>query len=439
MADALGSYPQFRLNFEQQGKRAKDLLKAARAGEPQARARFKSAPKLAEAQYLIARELRFENWAAMKRHIDAMTLARDSMHTSTPDGDLPTLHIRCGHDLQEPLQEAGFRGDYYVDVYPYIIGPVREGAGSLAQRARHIVDCYGDQFDPPLEYEGQLRSLAEKERELHASGDYARVVLWFEHDVTDQLSLIHLLGHYATHRRPARLELISISDFPGTRRFTGLGELPPEALRLLWTTRRPVSAAQLRLGLDAWRALANPDPRPLAAIMRGGTPALPLLAPALHRHLRELPSRDNGLSLTEAMALALMAQPPARWGGVVNLANIYAAMHRELDPLPGQGDLHVRDRVLNMEGARARLFDRRAGVGGDGNARAPWTDTLSITDLGRAVLEGEVDFMSRTPPSRWVGGVQIGAGMPDWRWDDQARDAVRLGDSRCVALTSHAP
>jgi hypothetical protein len=91
--------------------------------------------------------------------------------------------------------------------------------------------------------------------------------------------------------------------------------LPPEALRLLWKTRKPVSAAQLRLGLDAWRALANPDPRPLAAIMRSHTPALPLLAPALHRHLRELPSAANGLSLTEELALTLMAEPLPDWGG----------------------------------------------------------------------------------------------------------------------------
>ena len=428
MADTLGSYPQFRLNFEQQGKRAKDLLKAARAGEPEALARFKSSPRLAEAQYLIARELRFDNWPSLKRHIAAMTLAREAMHTSVLDGDLRTLHIRCGHDLQESLKEAGFGGDYHVDNYPYLFGPVREGPGCLEQRARHIVDCYGDQFDPPLEYEGQLRVLENNERELDASADYARVVLWFEHDVTDQLSLIHLLGHYARHRRPPRLELVNIGDFPGARRFTGLGELPPEALRMLWTTRKPVGAAQLQLGLDAWRGLTNPDPRPLAAIMRSDTPALPLLAPALHRHLRELPSVVNGLSLTEELALTLMAKPLPRWGGVVNLANIYSTMHWDSDPLPGQGDFHVRARVLNMEGASAGVFERCTGVGPDGKSRPPWTDILRITDLGREVLRGDVDFMSLTPPSRWVGGAQIGAGMPDWRWNDKAKDAVRLSN-----------
>ena len=116
MADWLGSYPQFRLNFEQQGKRAKELLKAARAGEPEALARFKSSPRLAEAQYLIAQELRFDNWAALKRHIAAMTREREAAQAqvaltsdapSLLDGELRTLHIRCGSDIEAPLQDAG--------------------------------------------------------------------------------------------------------------------------------------------------------------------------------------------------------------------------------------------------------------------------------------------------------------------------------------------
>ena len=36
------------------------------------------------------------------------------------DGDMRTLHIRCGSDLREPLREAGFRGDFYEHSYPYV-------------------------------------------------------------------------------------------------------------------------------------------------------------------------------------------------------------------------------------------------------------------------------------------------------------------------------
>lgn len=429
MADWLGSYPQFRLNFEQQGKRAKEQLKAARAGEPEALARFKSPPRLAEAQYLIAQELRFDNWAALKRHIAAMTREREAAQAqvalspdapSLLDGELRTLHIRCGSDLKAPLQDAGFRGDFYEHNYPYLIGPVCEGPGCLEQRARFLVDSYADSRDPPLQYEPVLHGLERDEQRLHDSADYDRVVIWSEFDCYDQLVLLRLLGHYATHRRPPRLELINVGEFPGAVRFIGLGQLPPEALRMLWTTRKPATPAVLKLGLHAWRALVNSDPRALAAIMRSATPALPLLANALHRHLRELPSSVNGLSFTEEMALQLLAEDD------INLIRLIGRQVFEHDSLPRQGDFQVRDRVLNMEGASARVYERRSGVGATGEARPPWTDVLTITDLGRAVLKGKVDFMSLGPPNRWVGGVQIGAGLPDWRWNEETKNAVCL-------------
>jgi hypothetical protein len=427
MADTLGSYPKFRLNFEQQGKRAKELLRAARVGEPEALARFKSPPRLAEAQYLIARELRFDNWASLKRHIAAMTrehkasqvqAALPSDVPSLIDGDMRTLHIRCGGDIKEPLQAAGFRGGFYEHNYPYLIGPVRDGPGCLEQRARFLSDSYADLYDPPLQYEALLHGLQHNEQQLHESADYARVVIWSEFDCYDQLALVRLLAHYATNRRPMRLELINIHEFPGAARFIGLGQLPPEALRLLWARRKPATSVQLKLGLDAWRALVNPDPRPLAAIMCSGTPELPLLAKALHRHLRELPSSVNGLSFTEEITLQVLAE------GDINLMRLIGRQLFELDPLSGQGDFNVRNRVLNMEGANARVYERRPGVGNGGEARPPWSDVLTITNLGRAVLKGEVDFMSLRPTNHWVGGVQIGSGMPDWRWNEKMKDAV---------------
>ena len=409
-----------RLDFERQLKRAEHLLQAARSGEPAAVARLKDGPvSLMAAKRRIARELRLDGWAALKRHIAAMSRERRAMSDRVIDGDLRTLHIRCGSDLRVPLQAAGIRGAFLEHSYPYLIGPVREGRNCLEQRAHFLVDAYGRDRDPPLNYETVLEELKQGERALSDSSDYERLVIWSEGDCYDQLVLIRLLAHFAVNRRPKRLELINQGDFPGTVRFVGLGQLPPEALRLLWTTRRPAGPAQLALGLKAWRALASAEPRRLAAVRRTNTRALPLLARALHRHLRELPSVETGLSLTEQMALMVLDAQPT------SLNRLFHKINDVIDPLPGQGDVQVRDRVLAMQYAREPLLVRTSGVDRDGNARPPWTDVLSITELGRAVLRGEVDYRSLKPPSRWVGGVHIAAGTIDWRWDERRKDAVR--------------
>jgi len=427
MADRRSTHTQFRLNLEQQQKRAKELLKAARGGDAVALARFRSPPKLAEAQFLIARELRLADWAELKRHIGAMMRERAAIEASrgealgdlAVDAELRTLHVRCGSDIEQPLRDAGFAGEFYEHSYPYLIGPVRDGGpGCLEERARFLVTRY-DSAERPLVYEDVLRGLQQAEQRLLDSAAFERVVIWSERDCYDQLVLVRLLAHYATHARPPALELVSVGEFPGGARFIGLGQLPPEALRLLWNTRQSAGEAQLALGLAAWRALVSPDPRALADIARTGTPALPLLAPALQRHLSELPSVENGLSFTEQAALEMLAEEAQ------SLSRIFARLNQVVDPLPGQGDLQVRDRVLDMEHARERVFTREAGLDREGRARPPWTDVLTITALGRAVLRGEADFQRLEPPLRFVGGVEIGPGQRDWRWSSRTRSAVR--------------
>jgi len=332
------------------------------------------------------------------------------------DADERTLHVRCGSDIRQMLWHAGFVGDFYEHSYPYLIGPVREGPGCLEQRARFLAESYGD--DLHLSYERMLQGLRDAEDRLVESASFPRVVIWSEADCYDQLVLARLLAHYATHDRPPTLELINVADYPGIERFIGLGQLQPEALRALWPTRKPAGQAELETGLTVWRALISPDPRGLAAIMRSGTPALPLMAKALHRHLRELPAVGNGLALTERMALELLARQEC------SLQHVFVELNQRIDPLPGQGDLQVRDRVLAMERATEPLIRRRPGSDRNGRSLPPWTDVLTITDTGRAVLNGSIDYRSLAPPSRWVGGVEIGSGSPDWRWDDLKHDAV---------------
>jgi hypothetical protein len=76
--EALPSHP----SLEMQQKRAKNLLRAALSGEPQALQRIRalhpqpSAPealKLADAQLVVARGYGFESWAALRRKIDSLT------------------------------------------------------------------------------------------------------------------------------------------------------------------------------------------------------------------------------------------------------------------------------------------------------------------------------------------------------------------------------
>jgi hypothetical protein len=121
----------FRLNLEQQKTRAKELLRAARAGDASAlsrlaRIRRKDPLKLADAQLAIARELRFGNWAELKSHIASLDRQRDAIDRGlpAPDSDMKTLHLRCGSDIQITLEQAGFVGDFLEHAVPYCLGPV---------------------------------------------------------------------------------------------------------------------------------------------------------------------------------------------------------------------------------------------------------------------------------------------------------------------------
>ena len=69
------------------------------------------------------------------------------------------------------------------------------------------------------EAEAQLR--ARDERLAAAIAGAEPVVLWFEHDLYDQLQLIQILAGLPD--RPEHAELICVGSFPGRPGFAGLG------------------------------------------------------------------------------------------------------------------------------------------------------------------------------------------------------------------------
>jgi hypothetical protein len=427
MTDRLERKPTaFRLNLEQQKNRAKDLLRAARSGDAEAISRLSATPgaelKLARAQFAIARELRFPSWAKLKAHIASMEQQWDAIEQKRPplDGEMKTLHIRCGHDIQKTLVEAGFVGDFYPHVTPYCQGPVTDGPDRHELMARFIAEEFGGGvlFDGrELKYEDVLDGERRQDEKLRETAHYERVVLWMEHDNYDHLVLVRLLAHYADHPKPRVLELIAVDEFPGGERFLGVGQLPPEALRLLWPTRKPVTESQLALGKEVWDALTSPDPRRLAAIARTRTPALPILAPALDRHLQELPSTVNGLSLTERLILEILDELESP---TMNQVFWTLTLHRE--PLFFIGDAGIARIVRDMEHAAEPPLVRTIDTPGERLFR----NRLTLTDAGRTVLRGARDWHTLGPRPRWVGGVHVVPGRPGWRWNEAQGEPVMV-------------
>jgi hypothetical protein len=283
--------------------------------------------------------------------------------------------------------------------------------------ARFIVEGFAGVLanSQSLDYRSVLEGeLLQDEILSRTADDYERVVIWMEYDNYDQLALARLLAHYASAKQPRVLELILAEQFPGGSPFFGVGQLPPEALRMLWSTRKPVTQAQLALGREVWNALASPDPRALAAIARSGTPALTVMAPALLRQLQELPDVRNGLGLTERRILQLVSQQEA-----VSLSELFTRLMQR-EALFFIGDAGVARVVREMELAVEPPLVRIIETAGE----RTFDNKLRLTAAGKAVLDGARDWHSLKPRQRWVGGVHVQPGLPGWRWDDANREAV---------------
>ncbi len=316
------------------------------------------------------------------------------------DSDLTTLHIRCGSDIRDRLQQAGVTGDFLEYSDPICEGPVPDTPDLVAIRGRYLAKSFGSSLDF-TEAEAIVR-LAEAEQRLSTAHEYQRVVFWFEHDSYDQLLLARCLSHFADAPRPEHLELICIDHHPSVPRFIGLGQLEAADLAALWRERKTVTPPQVALGRAIWTALRRPDPSGLAAIAATGTPALPIAAPALRRHLQELPGAADGLSLTQRQVLRILSDQPTRIG------RIFGAFQHSVEPLPFLGDLGVLGAVERLALSDPPVLTIEPG-------EKPFPRVASITETGRQVLAGNIDYLTLHPPERWVGGV-IADGA--WRWGE---------------------
>lgn len=391
-----------RINLEQQRKRARELLRQLRQQAPIGAA----TPTLSDAQWQIAKALGFSSWPRLKAHVDAIEFAAQHPDFTASD-EVRTCHWRCGNDIAHSLRLAGFKGRFRMLTDPLCMGPVQAlpAQDYSRQRSAFISQAFA------MDLGEVTRRFDDEYADLAHLGDEPGV-LWCEADAYDQLFLIRALAGLA--QVPARLELIEVSQVPGVQRFIGIGQLAPPLLAWLWPQRRPVDAAMLELARQAWQAYCAPSPVGLAALAREDHAALPLLAPALRRQLQELPAVDDGLSLTERLALRVLAEH-----GPLPLGKVFGLLMLRHEPLPYLGD-------MMFHALMRPLIDGRSPLLTEAQPELPWANRpVQLTALGRLVLAAQAYWPDHASHERWVGGTCITPGQPHWAIDAQANPVWR--------------
>ncbi|MFC0228225.1 DUF1835 domain-containing protein [Serratia aquatilis] len=391
-----------RINLEQQRKRAKELLRRLKAGsEPEKCALLRrlnpsDSVSLADAQWLIAKELGFSNWPKLKAHVESIDFAARHPNFAADD-EASATHWRCGNDIEHSLRVAGFRGNFRVMTDPLCMAPVQDLPYEKYRtlRSRFISQAF------QMEMADVVRRFDEEYIHLPTLDTTPHAVLWCEADPYDQLFLIRLLA--SIKNLPRKLELIEVAQVPGVERFIGIGQLSPDVLAWLWPQRRPIGEDALKLAQQAWLALCSGSPVNLAQIAHSQHASLPFLAPALLRQLQELPDIRHGLSLTERLSLQYIAE-----AGPVTCGRVFAELTAKREPLPHLGDLMFYAALRPLIDAENPLITES-----ETDLERPYR-SLTLTPLGHQILHGQAYWLDYASQERWIGGVGVKPRQPHW-------------------------
>jgi hypothetical protein len=189
------------------------------------------------------------------------------------------LHITNGDSAAGLIQASEITGDVLPWRDPMHHGPMPPDIDLAALSAVRAV--YLSQPGHSASDEFRARDAL-----LQQSLDYESVVLWFEHDLLDQLQILQILDWFAAPERAhPGLQMICIGAFEGMPRFRGLGELSPTQIATLWSDRKPVSATALASARTGWAAFRSEDPRAIERYLPDADSVTPFMQPSLHRHL----------------------------------------------------------------------------------------------------------------------------------------------------------
>jgi len=257
--------------------------------------------------------------------------------------------------------------------------------------------------------EAVVQDFRERDIVLKSYVQYEKVILWFEHDLYDQLQILQILDWYHQHQ-PIKPELVMICVDQY------LGMLSPEQMATLNRYEQAVLEEQLELASKAWAAYRSATPEKWCALLQSDTRALPYLDGAIARQLQEYPDCRTGLSRTARQALTLIAHGEKRPGRVFGLyqqteerrflgdASFWVMLHELLESSPP---------LLKLAEGKALSLP------------ASPDQALTITTAGEEVLAGKRNWLDNLVLDRWMGGVHL-TSSNSWCWNPVTASLSKL-------------
>ena len=318
------------------------------------------------------------------------------------------LHIRCGDDILDKLKEANLPGKYIRWADPLCQGPTPSGLTReqwRVTRAKFASDFYYVTLYCALDF------LSQQDENLKDFSNHKEVILWFEHDLFDQIILIYLLNWFSQRSLgKTKIELICSGKH--------LGYMDSKNLKNLFETKRQVTTQEFDIAQETWLAFCSSNPSEIQNLINQDSSPLPFLKGALIRHFQQFPSKKNGLNLTERFAMEVISS------GEDQLLRIFEEVQRK-EKNPWLGDTMFWPYLRGLATGDEPLLS----IQGHG----PWPSvgkphsklTVQVTQKGRDILSGKGDCIKENGIDRWLGGVHLFGDEAEWRWDSPTQKLVQ--------------
>jgi len=317
------------------------------------------------------------------------------------------LIVTNGDSAVSALKSAGIPGHIFPWRDVLHEGPVPYGLtlNEMSDVRARFIAGRGWGTEERVRSDFQLR-----DDKLESAQHQSEFVLWFEHDLYDQLQLLQILSRLA--EEPPEDTVLSL-----VCRDTFVSHAAAELLADWFEDRAPLDADQITLGQEAWDAFTQPTPQAWTSFLDVETEALPFLVDTVERHLEEFPSPADGLSRSERQILEGLDEGHRSPGALFRAT-------QAMEEAPFMGDASFWMVLANLTMGPEPLVEAEGGFRLPGPRPTPdfLRQPLEITTAGDAVLAGDDDWLALGPIDKWLGGVHLGETI--WRWDPRARQLL---------------